>query len=172
MTALKLVFGPAPIFKEIAEKVENIDDEIITLCDGMREILYKEGAVGIAATMVGVLKRVIVVDVQENDEKTPFSMINPEITWSSDETQTHEEGSICFPGISAPITRPNSIKIDYQDQNGETQTMTADGYLATVIQHEIDYLNGKTYLDYLSPMKKALLLKRTKKYSRRSGFQG
>ena len=80
MTALKLVFGPAPIFKEIAKKVDTIDDEIISLCDGMRDVLYREGAVGIAATMVGVLKRVVVVDVQENDERKPFSMINPEIT--------------------------------------------------------------------------------------------
>ncbi len=170
MTALKLVFGPAPIFKEIAEKVDTIDDETISLCDGMRDLLYREGAVGIAATMVGVLKRVVVVDVQENDERTPFTMINPEITWASDEMQTMEEGSISFPGVSAEITRPKSIKIDYLDQNGEEQTMESDGYLSTVIQHEIDYLNGKTYLDYLSPMRRSLLLKRTRKYTKRSGF--
>jgi len=170
MTTLKLVFGPSPIFKEIAEKVNTIDDEIISLCEGMREVLYREGAVGIAATMVGVLKRVVVVDVQENDERTPFSMINPEITWASEETQTMEEGSICFPGVSAEITRPRTIKINYLDECGEEQTMEADGYLSTVIQHEIDYLNGKTYLDYLSPMRRSLLLKRTKKYTKRSGF--
>ena len=170
MTMLKLVYGPAPIFKEIAEEVSIIDDEIISLCEGMREVLYQEGAVGIAATMVGVLKRVVVVDVQENDQRTPFSMINPEITWASEETQTMEEGSICFPGVSAEIKRPKSIKIDYLDENSTKQTMEAKGYLSTVIQHEIDYLDGKTYLDYLSPMRRSLLLKRTKKYTKRSGY--
>jgi peptide deformylase len=170
MSKLKLVMGPNPIFKEVAEPVTQVDDDIRALCDGLRDILYREGAVGAAATMVGILKRVIVVDVQEDDKKTPFSMINPKIIWKSEETQSLEEGSICFPGISAEITRPESIKIEYLDESGDEKTMKADGYLATVIQHEIDYLDGKTYLDYLSPMKRSLLLKRTRKYSRRSGY--
>ena len=170
MSKLKLVMGPNPIFKEIAEPVKQVDGDIRALCDGLRAILYDEGAVGVAATMVGVLKRVIVVDVQENDKKAPFSMINPKIIWQSEETQVLEEGSICFPGISAEITRPKSIKIEYLDESENEKTMEAEGYLATVIQHEIDYLDGKTYLDYLSPMKRSLLLKRTRKYSRRSGY--
>lgn len=170
MPPLRLVIGPDPIFKNIATKVTIIDDDILSLCDGLLELLYKEDAVGVAATMVGVLKRVIVVDIQENDKKTPISMINPEIIESSEQLQTHEEGSICFPGISAKITRPQSIKVNYLDEKSIDRTMTADGYLATVIQHEIDYLDGKTYLDYLSPMKRSLLLKRTKKYTRRTGF--
>jgi peptide deformylase len=170
MTALKLVFGPAAIFKETSEKIEKIDDEILALCEGLREILYKEGAVGVAATMVGVLKRVVVVDLQADEEKKPFSMINPVVTWSSEETQEFEEGSICFPGASAKITRPKSIKVDYLDEEGKEQSMEAEGYLSTVIQHEIDYLDGKIYMDYLSPMKRSLLFKRTKKYSRHSGF--
>lgn len=170
MSKLKLVMGPNPIFKEVAEPVMQVDDSIRALCDGLRDILYSQGAVGAAATMVGVLKRVIVVDVQEGDKKTPFSMINPKIIWQSEETQVLEEGSICFPGISAEITRPKSIKIEYLDESGNEKSMEAEGYLATVIQHEIDYLDGKTYLDYLSPMKRSLLLKRTRKYSRRSGY--
>ena len=170
MTKLKLVYGPNKIFKEQALEVADIDGEIIELCAGLREILYDEGAVGVAATMVGVLKRVIVVDLQEDEQKKPFSMINPIVSWHSEETQVFEEGSICFPGASAKITRPKSIKVEYIDEKGVKQVMEAEGYLSTVIQHEIDYLNGKIYLDYLSPMKRSLLLKRSKKYTRRSGY--
>ena len=170
MSKLKLVMGPNPIFKEVSAPIIKVDDEIRELCEGLRDILYREGAVGVAATMVGILKRVIVIDIQEDEKKTPFSMINPNIIWQSEDTQTHEEGSICFPGASAKITRPNSIKVEYLDEKGDESVMDAEGYLATVIQHEIDYLDGKTYLDYLSPMKRSLLLKRTRKFSRRSGY--
>ena len=164
MDVYKLIYGPNPIFKRTSENVEKVDDEILDLCAGLRELLYAQAAVGVAATMVGVLKRVIVVDLQENDKKSPFSMINPVIVSASEEMQSFEEGSICFPGVSAQITRPKSIKVEYLDEGGKKVRMDATGYLSTVIQHEIDYLDGKTYFDYLSPMKRKLLFKKTKKY--------
>ncbi|MEZ5758385.1 MAG: peptide deformylase [Emcibacteraceae bacterium] len=170
MTKLKLVYGPSPNFKQISVPVEEVDDNIRELCEGLKEMLYAHGAVGIAATMVGVHKRVMVADLQENDEKNPFSIINPKITFASEELQTFEEGSICFPGVSAEITRPKSIKVEYLDEDGNSRNLEAEGFLSTVIQHEIDYMDGKTYLDYLSPMKRSLLLKRTRKYTQKSGY--
>ena len=170
MTKLKLVFGPSPNFKQISEPVEVVDNGIKIFCQDLSEMLYVHGAVGIAAPMVGIHKRVMVVDLQENDVKNPFSMINPKITFASEELQTFEEGSICFPGVSAEITRPKSIKVEYLDEDGQSRTLEAEGFLSTVIQHESDYMDGKTYLDYLSPMKRSLLLKRTRKYTQKSGF--
>lgn len=163
MTALKLVYGPSPIYKEKADIVAKVDDEIIQLCNDLRDTLYEENAVGIAAPMVGILKRIIVVDLQENGIRSPFSMINPEITWSSKEIQEFEEGSVSFPGISAMIKRAKAISVVYLNHMGQTSSKSYEGYIATVIQHEIDYLNGKIFLDYLSPVKRKLLLKKTKK---------
>lgn len=166
MTELKLVYGPNSIFKKMAEKVVSVDDDVRDLCARMVEVLYSENAVGAAAPMVGILQRIIVVDLQEEGVRSPFSMINPEIINFSDETQVYEEGSICFPGISVEIKRPESIKINYTDEWGAAHTMEASGYLSSVIQHEIDYLNGIIYLDYLSSVKRNLLIKKTKKFQR------
>lgn len=166
MTDLKLVYGPNLIFKKAAEEVAFVDDDIRDLCAGMIEMLYVESAVGAAATMVGILQRIIVVDLQENSTRSPFSMINPEIIYSSEELQVFEEGSICFPGISVEIERPKSITVNYMDEQGAGQSMDASGYLSSVIQHEVDYLNGVIYLDYLSSVKRNLLFKKTKKYQR------
>lgn len=166
MANLTLVYGPNLIFKKVAEEVATIDDGIRDLCAEMTEILYTENAFGAAATMFGLLKRIIVVDLQENDKRSPFSMINPEIVHSSEALQVFEEGSICFPGILAEIERAESITVNYLDEQGTAQSMDASGYLSSVIQHEIDYLNGVIYLDYLSPVRRKLLLKKTKKYQR------
>jgi len=134
----------------------------------MIETLYAEKAVGIGANMVGILKRIIVIDLQEYSTKDPKVFINPHIIEMSGDIQCHEEASICFPGISAHITRPQKITMTYQDTAGTTHQMTAEGYLAAVIQHEIDYLNGRIFLDYLSPMKRKMLLKKTKKFQKQN----
>jgi len=116
------------------------------------------------ANMIGVLKRIIVIDLQENGTRKPFAFINPEIIWRSEEMQTFQEASLCFPGISANIMRPNAIKVRYLDIDGNPQELEAKGYFATVIQHEIDYLDGKVFLDYLSPLKRNALLKKMQKH--------
>lgn len=163
MTDLKLVYGPSPIYKKNAEPVKKVDEEIMQLCTDLQDTLYKENAVGIAAPMVGILRRVIVIDLHENGLRSPIFMINPEITWFSEELQEFEEGSVSFPGIFAMIKRAKSISVDYLDGKGKNRSASYTGYIATVIQHEIDYLNGKIFLDYLSPIKRKLLLKKTKK---------
>ena len=164
MNALPLVLAPDPIFKKTCEPVTQVDDSIRELIDGMFATLRLNGAVGIGANMVGITKRIAIVDLNEEGISKPYSFINPEIIWRSDETQVFEEASLCFPGISAPITRPNAIELKYLDYDGKPQQLKAEGFFATVIQHEVEYLDGITFLDHLSKMKRDMLLKKMQKY--------
>lgn len=161
---MKLIYGPDPIFTKTCEPVTDIGVEELALCDQLREVLYHENAVGVAAPMIGILKQIIAIDLQEGGINNLIIMINPCVKEQSEEKQSFVEASICFPGISAEIERPRSITIEYLDKEGLKLTMRADGFLATVIQHEMDYLKGVTFLDYLSPMKRKILLKKMKKY--------
>ena len=160
MALLPLTYGPDKIFSKIASPVEVVDDVIRSIIDDMLETMYREHAIGMGANMVGILKRIVVIDMQEDGLRKPYALINPEIVWFSEDVQTHQEASICFPGISANITRPRSVRVCYLDYNGQTNELKADGWFATVIQHEVDYLNGKIFLDYLSKMKRDMLLKK------------
>lgn len=164
MAILSLIHAPDPIFKRIAEPVKTVDDEIRTLVDDMFETMEHETAVGMGGNMVGILKRVAVVNLHEGGVSKPYCFINPEITWHSEETQEHEEASLCFAGIAAKIKRPNEIKLRYLDYDGHEQELEASGFFASVIQHEVDYLNGITFLDHLSKMKRDMLLKKMSNY--------
>ena len=161
---IKLQIAPNPIFRKRAMRVEHVDDEIRQIVESMFEIMYENDAVGIGANMVGLLKRIIVVDLQEKRNNTPFAMINPIITFKSKEMQKFEEGSISYPGIKAMVERPDEIKVEYTDCEGEAQIMEAEGWLATVIQHEIDYLDGKIFLDYVPTVIRKILLKKMEKH--------
>lgn len=163
MSVLDLIIGPDPIFRQKASPVDVIDDEIQKLCYDMLETLYVERGIGIGANMIGVLKRIIVVDLQEEGVRKPLICINPKINEASKDMETREEASLCFPGIRAEIKRPSRITLSYQDQSGEKHTLEANGWLATVIQHEIEYLDGRTFLDNLSKMKRDRLLKKMQK---------
>lgn len=160
MTKLALIIAPNSIFSQHAEPVDDVDDEIRQHISEMFEVLYQEQGVGLGANMVGLLKRIIVIDLQEGGIKTPLAMINPEITSTSDEMQARDEASLSFPGIHGEVSRPRSIDVSYLDELGVTRTLHADGWLATVIQHERDYLDGVVYLDYLSKMKRKMLMKK------------
>ena len=161
---IRLQIAPNPIFRQKAIPVKKIDSEIEHVVSSMYDIMYEHGAVGIGANMVGVLKRVVVVDIQESSKKNPITMINPAITAKSQELQTFEEGSLSYPGIKVMVKRPKEIKVEYLDGNGEFNSMNAEGWLATVIQHEVDYLDGKIFLDYVSPIKRKMLLKKMEKH--------
>jgi len=164
--ALPLVIAPNSVFKKKAEKVIVVDDSIRQIVADMFETLYAEQGLGLGANMVGVLKQIIVIDLHEGGVSTPLAMINPEILEASDEVQTFNEASLSFPGIAADITRPSEISVQYLDENGAMQTMQAEGFLATVIQHEMDYLQGRTFLDHLSRIKRANLVRRYQKLRR------
>jgi len=165
MAILPLIYGPDEIFSKIAMPVKLVDNAIRSLVNDMFETMYHEHAIGMGANMVGILQRIVVIDLQENGTRKPYALINPEIIWHSDEIQKFNEASICFPGISAEITRPKAIRVSYLDCDGAPRGLEAEGYFSTVIQHEVDYLNGKIFLDYLSKMKKDMLLKKMKKNS-------
>ncbi|HCR85170.1 MAG TPA: peptide deformylase [Alphaproteobacteria bacterium] len=163
MAVLNLVYAPNEIFCKKAEPVSEITNEIKLLVHDMLDTIYHEGAIGIGANMVGVLKRIVVVDLQVEGVRQPIIMINPEITQKSAETQTFTESSICFPFISAEIVRPKEIEVKFTDLENNQHTNKYEGFLATVIQHEIDYLNGITFLDHLSKLKKDTLLRKMQK---------
>lgn len=164
MAVLQLVMAPDPIFKQVAAPVGKVTDEIRQLMDDMLETLHAMKGIGMAATMVDVLKRVIVIDWVEEEEQHRLFMADPEIVEKSDTVQTFNEASMCYPGISADITRPDRVKVRYMDYQGEWQELEAGGFLATVIQHEMDYLDGKVYLDYLSRLKRDTLLRKMQKF--------
>ena len=161
---LPLIYAPNEIFKKKAEIIETLDDEIRLIVDRMIKTLELERAVGLGANMVGVLKRIVVIDLQEDGVSNPQVFINPEIIYRSQELQTFEEASVCFPGISASISRPKEIKVKHLDYEGTSQELEASGFLASVLQHEIDYLDGKVFLDHLSKLKSDMLLKKMQKY--------
>ncbi len=160
MTNLELVPAPNPIFRMKAAPVTSFDDELKELADAMLEVVYRKRGLGIGANMVGVLKRVIAIDLQENGERMPLVCINPEIVSQSSETISREEASLCFPGIRVEIERPARVEITYQDVDGKRHKLAAEDWLATVIQHEMEYLDGRTFLDNVSKLKRDRLIKK------------
>lgn len=164
MAILNIIYAPNPVFKQQAKKVLNVDNAIKKIAEDMLETMYFERAIGLGANMVGVDKQIIVLDLRENDIENPYVMINPEILDYSDETIEYEEASLSFPGISAKIKRPKKIKVKYLDLDDVEQILEADGFLARVIMHEMDYLHGKVFLDYLSKLKQDMLIKKMIKY--------
>lgn len=168
MTDLQLVMGPDPIFKQKAETVTQFGSELADLANSMLEILYREKGVGLGANMVGILKRMIVIDLQIEGRREPLVCVNPTLVSCSSETAKNEEASLCFPGIRAEIERPSSIEISYQDTEGKQHTLEAEGWLATVIQHEMEYLDGRTFLDNLSKLKQDRLIKKMLKEQKNS----
>lgn len=168
MTVMQLILGPDPILKQKAKPVTEFDETLGELVSDMFETLYERKALGMGGNMVGILKQIVVIDLQENGKKNPLALINPEITWKSNTMAVHEEASLCFPGIAAEVKRPDAVKVTYQNLDGQDTSLDADGFLATVIQHEIDYLDGKVYLDYLSKMKRDRLIKKMQKQLKQS----
>lgn len=164
MAILPIIYAPHKILDTPAEKIETIDDKIRKMADDMVETMYHEHAVGLGANMVGISKHIVTIDLQENGIKKPYIMFNPEIIEKSTELQEFEEASLSLPGISAIIKRPNRVAVKYLDYNGNEEQLEATGFFATVIQHEIDYLHGITYLKYLSPLKRSLLRDKMIKY--------
>lgn len=164
MQKLQLVYAPNAIFRKKALPVEAVNDRVRALIGQMFEVLQIENGIGLGANMVGLLERIVVINMWERDKLLTYSMVNPEIIESSKETRVFEEASLSFPGISAKIARPKQIKVKYLDYHGNQQILEADNFLSTVVQHEIDYLDGKIFLDYLSKIKRDMLINKMKKY--------
>ena len=167
MAVLDILVAPHPVLKQKAKPVEQVDARIAKLMDDMVETMYAAKGIGLAAPQIGVLERVIVVDVHEKDEEpNPIRLANPEIVWKSDDTAVCEEGCLSVPDQYAEVTRPASVRVRYLDENNETREIEAEGMLATCIQHEIDHLNGVLFVDYLSMLKRNMILRKVQKMQR------
>ncbi len=163
---LPLVIAPDPRLKTKSTPVEAVTDEIRTLAENMLETMYHERGVGLAAVQVGVMKRLLVADVEWSEESgkgTQWVLVNPEIIEDSEEDNTHREGCLSFPDQTADITRPKSVRVRFLDLKGEQQEQEFDGLLATCVQHEIDHLNGIVFPDRVSPVKRDILMRKAKK---------
>lgn len=163
MTNLPIVIAPDPIFRKKAAVVETFDASLIQTISRMFETLYENRGLGLAANMVGLLQQIIIIDLQEGGKRDPLVLINPRVLESSIEQQKFLEASLSFPGIEAEISRPQKVTVSYVNESGTAQNLSADGFLSTVIQHEMDYLKGRTYLDHLSRLKRDRLLRKYKK---------
>ena len=157
----KILIEPDPILRKKCEPLEKVDKEIKKLMDDMLETMYAAPGIGLAAIQVGILKRLVVIDISKSEEKkNPIFLINPQIIHKSKKTSVYEEGCLSLPGQFAEIERPAECTLKYVDYDGREKELKADGLLATCIQHEVDHLNGILFIDYLSKLKKDMIIKK------------
>jgi peptide deformylase len=153
MALLNILCYPDPRLHTVARPVQAVDVRIKTLISDMRETMYEADGIGLAATQVDQHERLIVIDVS-GERNAPLVLINPEITWASEEKQFNDEGCLSVPGIYDGVERSSSIRVDALDGEGKRRTVEAEGLLAVCIQHEMDHLLGKVFVEYLSPLKR------------------
>ncbi|MCW5696018.1 MAG: peptide deformylase [Bauldia sp.] len=167
MAQLNIITLPDRSLRRKSAPVERIDDDLRTFLDRMLEAMYEAPGIGLAAVQVGEPRRIITIDVahKENEEgtKSPIFLINPEILWRSDDTGIYEEGCLSIPEYYAEVERPAKVRVKYLDRDGREQEMEADGLLATCIQHEVDHLEGKLFIDHLSKLKRDMVVRKFSK---------
>lgn len=168
MAKRDIVLIPDKILRSKSEPVERVDDATRAFLDDMLETMYAAPGIGLAAVQVGELRRMITIDVSSKEDETrhPLFFINPEIVWSSDARSTYEEGCLSIPEYYAEVERPAEIRVRYIDRDGKQQEMAADGLLATCLQHEIDHLNGTLFIDYLSKLKRDMVVRKFTKQAK------
>lgn len=169
MAKLKVYEYPHPVLKKKAVKVEQdeFNAELKTLLGDMLETMYESAGVGLAAPQIGLSKRIVVIDVEQDDEQgqpgNPMYLVNPEIVWASEETMINFEGCLSVPEQRAEVERHAAVKVRYCDPEGQEKLIEADGFLAIALQHEIDHLDGILYIDRISRLKRQMLVKKLKK---------
>lgn len=172
MTILKILTAPDHILQKIASPVESVSSSVRQLMDDMLETMYEDNGVGLAANQIGVLSRIVVIDLQNDDDRNrpksfyPLHIANPEVLEVSGVMIEADEGCMSLPGQRVPISRPKYIKIKYLDYNNKPQELATDGWLSRAIQHEIDHLDGKLAIDYLSNLKKNVALRKLIKFKK------
>ncbi len=165
MSILSVLEFPDPRLRTVAKPVTEVDAKVRTLVDDMFATMYEEHGVGLAATQVDAHQRVIVIDISE-DKKSPICLINPQLVEQSGEEES-DEGCLSVPGIFEPVKRAEKVKVSALNQQGESFELEADGLLAICIQHEMDHLLGKLFVDYLSPLKRQRIKKKMLKLQKR-----
>jgi peptide deformylase len=153
MALLPILCYPDPRLHTVAKPVQQVDDRIRALAADMLETMYDANGIGLAATQVDVHERLIVIDVSE-ERNAPLVLINPQVTWASEEKQVNDEGCLSVPGIYDGVERSTAIKVTALDRDGQPREIAAEGTLAICIQHEMDHLLGKVFVEYLSPLKR------------------
>lgn len=165
MTKLDIINVPDPLLKTVSSPIDRVDADVQKLLDNMLETMYAAPGIGLAAIQVAVPKRIIVLDTTPEDaeERQPLFLVNPEVTWESEERNIYSEGCLSVPEHYADVERPASVRVKYLDYNGEMREDLMEGLTATCVQHEIDHLNGVVFIDYLSRLKRNMIIKKVQK---------
>lgn len=170
MARLEIIYAPDPRLKRKCAPVDRVDAALCRLMDDMLETMHAAPGIGLAAPQVGVTRRLIVVDTRRREEDEaeggPYCLANPEIVWRSEELVDYEEGCLSFPDQYAEVTRNKRVTVRYLDRDNEIREIEAGGLLATCLQHEIDHLDGINFVDYLSALKRSMILRRLAKDKR------
>ena len=163
-----ILIHPDPRLKKLAKPVVDVTDALRALADDMLETMYDAPGIGLAAPQIGIMDRLIVLDCEKGEADTPrpLVMFNPEVVEASDEENTYEEGCLSIPDQYADVTRPKDVTVRWMDRDGAEQTETFDGLWATCVQHEIDHLDGKLFIDYLRPLKRQMITRKMVKLKR------
>ena len=164
MSVKKILTEPNKLLRQVSQPVERVSEDERKLMDDMLETMYAAPGIGLAAIQIGIPKRIIVMDIsRDENKKEPIYFVNPVIKKKNLEKAVYEEGCLSVPGQFAEIERPNSCEVEYLDYSGKKQILKADGLLATCVQHEMDHLEGILFIDYLSKLKKSMILKKLSK---------
>ena len=167
MSLLPIITLPDPVLRKISTPVEHIDAALKKLAADMLDTMYDAPGIGLAAIQVNIAKRMLVLDVADEDEpKRPLVLINPKILELGPETKVYEEGCLSLPDVRIEIERPAELRVAYIDLEGKPQELNADGLLATAIQHEVDHLDGKLIIDFLTRLKRDMIIRKFKKQAR------
>ncbi len=167
MAILPIITIPDPVLREKAATIERVDAALLELAQDLLATMYAAPGIGLAAPQVGILRRLIVMDPSRDEEpKQPLIMVNPVILERGGEMRTHEEGCLSIPEFTAEIKRPASTRVSYIDERGKPQENTLEGIWSTLVQHEIDHLNGVLFIDYLSRLKRDMVVKKFTKQKR------
>lgn len=167
MAILPIITIPDPVLRMKAAEVERVDAALLNLAENMLATMYDAPGIGLAAPQIGISRRLIVMDPSRDEApKEPLIMVNPEILGRSAEMRTHEEGCLSIPEVMAEVERPATARVAYIDEEGKLRERTLDGIWSTLVQHEIDHLNGVLFIDYLSRLKRDMIVKRFTKQKR------
>ena len=177
MSLLPIIEVPDPLLRAQSAPVERFDDALRALVADMFETMYAAPGIGLAAVQVAVPRRLMVIDLAEPEEeggepvRKPMAFINPEILWSSDERKVYNEGCLSIPEQYAEIERPDRVRARWLDETGQSHEAEVDGLMSVCLQHEIDHLNGVLFIDYLSRLKRDIVLRKLAKYRKEQGIK-
>ena len=168
MALKKILIHPDPRLKKVANAVATVNDELRRLADDMLETMYDAPGIGLAAPQVAVMSRMLVMDCAKEDDATPEPMvlINPEVVWTSEDRNVYDEGCLSIPEQYAEVERPAEVEVSWTGLDGKTMRERFDGLWATCVQHEIDHLDGKLFIDYLKPLKRQMITRKMQKLKR------